>query len=51
MQNLKFLTCVHGSKVPFLELNSPTARDAEGNMIYCRKGQSLGLYKGVELKG
>jgi len=27
MQNFKFLTCQHWSKVPFLELNFSTARD------------------------
>ena len=51
MQYLKFLTCLRGLKVPFLELHLLAAGVGEQNVKFWVKGQSLhrGPYKSSQL--
>jgi len=41
MQHLKLLTCLHGSKAPFSELNFSAARGHVGKIYFVERGQSL----------
>ena len=41
MQYLKFLTCLHGSKVPFPELKFPAARRRGSEIYFVERQQSL----------
>jgi len=43
MQNLKFLACLHGSKMPLWNLISPPLRGAGRSMIFTRNGHSVVL--------